>query len=107
MKPEVSIARALAGKLTDTEHPRLDGRSDGVEQVCERPVARPLFGLAAGCAYPPGISGVRVDCRRWFRVRHRLCCAPTWRGAQALERINRLRRFIRFPDRTGPMRPGS
>ena len=65
------MARALVGKLTDTEHLRLERHADGVQQIGERPVARPLPSRAARGAHPSEIGEVRLDRRRQFRIRSR------------------------------------
>ena len=48
VEAEVGMAGALVGQFADTEHLGLQGGADGVEQVRQRPVARPLAGGAAG-----------------------------------------------------------
>ena len=85
IQAEVGMARALVGKLADAEYLWLERRPDGVQQIRERPVARPLLGRPARCADPPEIGEVGFDSRRQFRVRsrHRLRCRRVRHGMQA------------------------
>ena len=64
IQAEVGMPRAQVGQLADAEHLRLERRADGVEQVAERPVARPLAGRAARGAHLPEIGEVRFHRRR-------------------------------------------
>ena len=71
IEAEVGMAHILIGKPADTEHLRLERHGDSVEQVCERSVARPLAGRAAGCVHPTENGPIRLDRRRQFHVRCR------------------------------------
>ena len=88
VESEVGMARALVGEFADAEHLRPERRADGVQQVGERPVARPLPGRAAGRAHPPEIGEIRFDRRRQpcVRSRHRPCSGLSLPGVQALAR---------------------
>ena len=85
VEAEVGMARALIGKFADTEHLRLERRAHGVQQVGERPVARPFPGRAARCAHSSEVSEIRLDRRRQFRVRsrHHPRCRRVRRDMQA------------------------
>ena len=85
VEAEVGMARALVGKLADAEHLGLERRADGIEQVRQRPVARPLPGRAAGGADSSEVGEICLDRRRQFGVRsaHRLCCRRGWCDMQA------------------------
>ena len=68
IETEVGMPSALIGKLADTEHLRLERRANGVEQIRERSVARPLPGRAARGTYPAQIGEVGFHRRREFRT---------------------------------------
>ena len=64
------MACALVGKLDDAEHLRLERAADGVQQIGERPVARPLPGRPTRRPHPPQIGEIclnrrRQSCRRF------------------------------------------
>ena len=84
IEAEVGMAHTLVGKLAYTEHLRPERRADRVEQIRERPVARPLPCRTAGGTYPPEIGEVGLDRCAQLRVRsrHRLCRHPALRGVQ-------------------------
>ena len=69
VQAEVRMARALVGQLAHAEHLRLERRPDRVQQVRERPVARPLPGRAARGVDSPEVGEVRLDRRRQSRAR--------------------------------------
>ena len=71
VQAEVGMARALVGQLAHAEHLGLERRADRVQQVRERPVARPLAGRAARCVDSPEVGEVRLDRRRQSRARTR------------------------------------
>ena len=92
VEAKVGMTRALVGKLADTEHLRFERRANGVQQIGERPVARPLPGRAARRAHPSEIREVRLDRRRQLRVRsrprHHPRCRRVRRDMQGPVRIN-------------------
>ena len=69
VQAEVRMARALVGQLAHAEHLGLQRRSDRVQQVRERPVARPLPGRPARGVDSPEVGEVRLDRRRQSRAR--------------------------------------
>ena len=71
VQAEVRMAGTLVGKLTDAEHLRLERRTDGIEQIGERPIARPFGGRAARGAHFCEVCTVGLDRCRQFRVRSR------------------------------------
>ena len=68
VEAEVGMASALVGQFADAEHLRLQGRADGVEQVRQRPIARPLAGCAAGGVDAREVGEVSLDCGGQFRA---------------------------------------
>ena len=52
IEAEVGMPRPLIGQLADTEHPGLEHAADGVQQIGQRPIARPLASSPAGGADP-------------------------------------------------------
>ena len=62
------MACALVGQFADAEHLGLERCTDGVQQVGERPVARPLPGRAARCTHPPQVGEVGFNRYCEFRV---------------------------------------
>ena len=69
VEAEVGMPGALVGKLADTEHLWLERPADGIQQIDERPVTRPLPCCAARCAHPSKIGEVRLDGRHQFCAR--------------------------------------
>ena len=69
VEAEVGMAGPLVGELGDAEHLRPKRRADGVQQVRERPVARPLAGRAARRPDPPQLRQIGLDGGRELRVR--------------------------------------
>ena len=69
VEAEVWMARTLVGQLAQTEHLRLERGAHGVQQVRERPVARPFPGRPTRGAYPPEIAEVGLYRGRQCRVR--------------------------------------
>ena len=57
------MARTLVGQFDDAEYLRLERSADGVQQVRECRIARPLSSRPARCAHPPEIDEVGLDCR--------------------------------------------
>ena len=57
------MARTLVGQFDDAEYLRLERSADGVQQVREYRIARPLASRPARCAYPPEIDEVGLDRR--------------------------------------------
>ena len=88
VEPEVRMARALIGRLHHAEHLGFQSRTDGVEQLRERPVARPLAGRAARRAQSPELGEPGLHRRRQLRARsrHGLRCRRMRHGAQVLPR---------------------
>ena len=57
------MARALVGQFDDAEYLRLERSANGVQQVRECGIARPLASRPARCAQPPEIDEVGLDRR--------------------------------------------
>ena len=57
------MARALVGQFDDAEYLRLERSADGVQQVRECRIARPLSSRPARCAQAPEINEISLDRR--------------------------------------------
>ena len=71
VEAEVRVARALLGKLAYAEHLGPERSADGVQQVGQGRIVRPLSGRAAGRPYAAQVGKILLYCRG------QLCCG--WR----------------------------
>ena len=85
VEPKIGMAHALIGELADAEHLGLQRRAHRVQEIRERPVARPLPGGPARRADPPQIVEVRLDRRGQLLARsaHRVRCRRVRSDMQA------------------------
>ena len=99
VEAEVGMPGALVGQFADAEHLGLQGGADGVEQVRQRPIARPLAGGAAGGMDAREVGEVRFNGGFQFRVErfHSVALSSLLPRSQALVSTSRNGLTIRRP----------
>ena len=76
IEPKVGMPRPLIGQLADAEHPGLEHPADGIQQIGQRPIARPLSGSSAGGADSLQVGEVILNrcCQSCRRFGHDSSC---------------------------------
>ena len=84
-------SRALVGQFAYAKHLRLERRADSVQQISERPVARPFVGRATGGAHPSEVGEIRLNREHPART---VCEAGVAAGVKTLTGLDARLPFV-------------